>query len=70
MTIKNPTETYDVDEDRANDEKHHDDPSHDGHFTNEKNAWEADEQVKEYWSGKDSMVMYDKHEEKDRSRQN
>lgn len=54
MTIKNETETYDVDEDRANDEKKHDNQNHDGHFTNEKNAQVAQEQIDDYWNGNDT----------------
>jgi hypothetical protein len=42
------TERYDVQEDRDNDIVRHDNPNHQGHFKNELNKWEAEQQVEEW----------------------
>lgn len=49
------TEKYDLEEDLANDTKRHDNPNHEGHYKNELNEWEAEQQVKEWKNGQDNV---------------
>lgn len=51
------TERYDVEEDLANDTKKHDNPNHEGHFKNELNDWEAQQQIKEWENGQNTSTQ-------------